>query len=159
MADDEVQAMVDAAQQAIADRGVLWTNNAVELKTHTASAENLLIQGRNAAAVDIARMAGLPAAIIDAVPPGASDTYQNVQAKLREARDIGLDSYAASLTARLSLDDVLPRGVWCEFEWDPLLRDGFTARMEGYKAAQDAGVYSAEECRVIERGQPFEGEA
>jgi hypothetical protein len=138
---------------------VLWTNNAVELKTHTASAENLLIQGRNAAAVDIARMAGLPAAIIDAVPPGASDTYQNVQAKLREARDIGLDSYAASLTARLSLDDVLPRGVWCEFEWDPLLRDGFTARMEGYKAAQDAGVYSAEECRVIERGQPFEGEA
>lgn len=159
MDDDEVQALVDGAQAAIAARGVVWTNNAVELKTHTASAENLLIQGRNAAAVDIARMSGLPAAIIDAVPPGASDTYQNVQAKLREARDIGLDSYAAAVTARLSLDDVLPRGVWCEFEWDPLLRDGFTARMEGYKAAQDAGVYDVDECRELERGRPLEGEA
>jgi hypothetical protein len=153
----EVDELVADAEEAVNTRGVLFTNNALELRTHEAKAENLLISGRNAAAVDIARMVGLPAPIIDAITPGSSGTYSNLQAKLREARDIGLDAYAAAVTSRLSLDDLLPRGVWCAFDWEPWIRPDFLERMNGYSAAQAAGVYDVDECRALERGRPLEG--
>ena len=157
LTDDEIDGLVGDAQEAVDTRGVLFTNNAIELKTHEAKAENLLISGRNAAAVDIARMVGLPAPIIDAITPGSSGTYDNLQAKIREARDIGLDAYASAITARLSLDDLLPHGTWCAFDWEPWTRSDFLERMQGYKAAQDAGVYDVDECRDLERGRPLEG--
>jgi len=152
LTDTEIGQLVAATRQAISQRGVVFTNEALELRTHAAVAENLLISGRNAAAVDIARMAGLPAPLIDAYPVGSSATYSNVQARLREARDIGIDDYARAVTDRLSLDDVLPRGVTCSHKWESLLRNDFQARMDGYTAAQAAGVYTVEECRDIERG-------
>lgn len=157
LSDDEVDVLVADAQEAVDTRGVLFTNSALELRTHEAKAENLLISGRNAAAVDIARMVGLPAPIIDAITPGSSGTYDNLQAKIREARDIGLDSYASAITARLSLDDLLPHGTWCAFDWEPWTRADFLPRMQGYSAAQDAGVYDVDECRALERGRPLEG--
>ncbi len=154
MSDEEISAVVADAQAAVAARGILYTNAALELRTHTADAENLLVTGRNAAAVDIARAVGLPAPILDAYPAGSSGTYQNAQARLREARDLGADMYSAAITARLSLDDVLPRGVSCAFDWDSMLRDDFNTRMDGYAAAQAAGVYSAAECREMETRRP-----
>jgi len=157
LSDDEIRALVDEAQAAVESNGVLYTNAATELKMHAASAENLLISGRNAAAVDIARMVSLPAATIDAHAPGSSGTYANVQARLREARDIGLSDYAEAITDRLSLNDVLPRGVVCGFEWDEVLRPDFRERMDGYAAAQAAGIFTAQECRDLETGPAPEG--
>lgn len=155
LTEDEIGALVASARDAVASRGVLYTNSAVELRTHAAAAENLLISGRNAAAVDIARAVGLPAAILDAHAPGSSGTYTNTAARLREARDLGADMYAQAITARLSLPDILPNGVACGFVWDSLLRATFAERMEGYAAAIDAGVYTAEECRAFERLEPL----
>jgi hypothetical protein len=159
LSDSEIRDLVAEAQSAVASNGVLFTNAATELKMHAASAENLLISGRNAAAVDIARMVSLPAAALDAHAPGSSGTYDNVQARLREVRDIGLSDYAEAVTDRLSLDDVLPRGVSCSFEWDEVLRPGFKERMDGYAAAQAAGIFTAQECRELEVGPAPEGHA
>lgn len=156
MSDAEIQGLVSEARAAIAAHGVLYTSAGMELTTHSASPENLLISGRNAAAVDIARMVGLPASVLDAHAPGSSGTYQNVQARLREARDIGVDAYSTPITERLSMDDILPRGVSCVFHWDAMLREDFSDRMGGYKTAVEAGVYTAAECRAMEAGQPRE---
>jgi hypothetical protein len=158
LTDEEIADVVAEVRAAIADRGVVYTNEALQLVSHAASAENLLISGRQAAAVDIARMVGLPAPMVDAYPPGASSEYQNFQARMKEARDIGVDAYASAIEARLSMDDVLPRGVTCSYDWDNMLRADFKDRMEGYTAAQTAGVYSAEECRAMELGRPEEGQ-
>lgn len=157
LTDIEVDTLVTNALDAVRDHGVLFTNAALELRAHGASVENLLISGRNAAAVDIARIVGLPAPVIDAYPAGSSSSYNNVQSRLKEARDIGADAYAAAISERLSMDDVLPQGVTCAFDWDPLLRQDFKERMEGYQAAQDAGVYTADECRAMETGPAKEG--
>jgi phage portal protein BeeE len=152
LTDPEIDDLVDGAAAAVRKRGVLYTNSATQLNMHEASSENLLISGRTAAAIDVARMTGLPSPVLDAYAEGSSANYANVQARLKEARDIGVDAYAAAITARLSLDDVLPRGVACSFDWDALLRNDFADRMAGYKAAQEAGVYDVDECRAIERG-------
>lgn len=157
LTDHEIAELIAAWQQALAGSGVAYTNAAVELRTHGAPAENLLIEGRTAAAVDIARAVGLPSTMIDATAPGSSMTYQNAQAKARELIDFGLASYADPITSRLSMDDCLPRGVWCRFDWDDLTRADFAGRMAAYEVAQRSGVFSIDELRDRERGTPHEG--
>jgi hypothetical protein len=72
--------------------------------------EQLLIDGRNAAAVDVARHASIPAAMIDATNAGASLTYETTQGRSGQFLDWGVSLYMDAISARLSLDDVLPRG-------------------------------------------------
>lgn len=96
--------------------GVAYTNRAIETKEHSAADSHLMIDGRNAAAVDIARAAGVPAAMIDAVTPGSSLSYQNTQARMQELLTFGVAPMITAIAARLSLDDVVPPGSEIEFD-------------------------------------------
>lgn len=64
----EVDRMIERWAEARRGKngGVAYTNHAIELREHGAASEHLLIEGRNAAAVDVARAVGIPAAMIDA---------------------------------------------------------------------------------------------
>lgn len=96
--------------------GVAFTSSGIEVKEHGASNEHLLIEGRNAAAVDVARHAGIPATMIDATLSGSSISYQNTAARMAELVTFGLAPIMAALAARLSLDDVTPPGVTLRFD-------------------------------------------
>lgn len=96
--------------------GVAFTNSSIEVKEHGASNEHLLIDGRNAAAVDVARHAGIPATMIDATLSGSSLSYQNSAARMSELVTFGLAPHMASVAARLSLDDVTPPDVRIKFD-------------------------------------------
>lgn len=100
---------------------VAYTPRTIELRTHGAHSEQLLIDGRNAAAVDCARMISVPAATVDATPIGASLQYSTIEMRNQELVDYGLAAYAASVSARLSLDDVTPRGRRVSFDLDEFL--------------------------------------
>lgn len=100
--------------------GVAYTNQGIELKEHGAHAENLLIEGRNAAAVDIARSCGIPSSMIDA-NGGGSLTYQTIEGRNREFVDYGLAPYLASISARLGMDDISPRGTRIAFDLEEYL--------------------------------------
>lgn len=156
LSDAEIDDLTGAWETALAGKGVAYTNEAVEVRTHGATAEQLLISGRNAAAVEIARTVGVPATAVDAVVPGSSMTYVNAQARSRELIDFGVAAYAEAITARLSLDDVLPRGVTVSFNYDPMVRESFSDRMAGYATAAAAGVYTVDELRMLETGRPLE---
>ncbi|ERH31095.1 phage portal protein, HK97 family [Actinomyces sp. oral taxon 877 str. F0543] len=136
--------------------GVSYTNQSIETRTHGAQPENLLVDGRKAAALDIARVLGLPAWTVDASVEGTSLTYSNVPSRNRELIDYGLDPYMSAIAERLSMDDILPRGQWARFNTDALLRDDFNTRMAGYKAALEVGVYTIDQLRDRERGIPLE---
>src|SRR4029077_9559918 len=82
--------------------------------------EQLLINGRNAQAVEIARLAGIPAASIDAAIPGTTLTYANLIDRLNDLVNFGLRGYGEALTSRLSMSDCLPAGVTAEFDYGPL---------------------------------------
>ncbi|MGW0247930.1 phage portal protein [Nocardia goodfellowii] len=114
----EIDALVAAwaAARRGANGGVAYTNNAIELREHGAPNEHLLIEGRNAAAVDIARAAGLPAASIDATGPTASLTYETTQGRNAELVDYGLAPYMSAISARLGMDDMVPPGVRIAFD-------------------------------------------
>lgn len=158
LTDDQIDALTArwGAARAGQNGGVAYTNQSIEAKTHGQAAEQLLIAARNYAAVDMARLCGMPAWAVDAVVEGSSMTYNNTPGRTRELIDYGLQPYMTAIEQRLSLDDVLPAGRWARFDTSAVLQLDFEARMRGYKSAIDAGVYTAEECRQLEAGHPLE---
>ena len=89
--------------------GVAFTSSGIEVREHGAATEHLLIEGRTAAALDIARAVGIPGAIVDAIQAEGL-TYQNADSKRDDLHTYGLASYTSAIGARLGLDDVSPAG-------------------------------------------------
>jgi hypothetical protein len=113
----ERKALIAATRTALADnQGILFTNAAIETKAHPYGDAALLIAGRNAAALNVARAASIPAALIDATSEGASLEYATLQGRNLQFLDYGLGMYLDAVTARLSMDDVLPRGHRAAFD-------------------------------------------
>lgn len=91
--------------------GVAYTPQSIEARPHGTASADLLIQGRNAAAVDAARIVGVPAAMIDASNVNSSLTYETLEGRGGEYIDRSLPLYLGPIDARLSLDDVTPAGT------------------------------------------------
>lgn len=156
LSNEEVDALIArwARARRGANGGVAFTGPSVEVKTHGAAAEQLLIQGRTAASLAVARSFGLPAWALDVSVTGSSLTYSNVPSRSRELLDYSLRPYMDAIEGRLSMDDVAPPGV--EVRLDPirLLRGDFADRMNAGKVAIEAGIYSVDEIRALEIEAP-----
>lgn len=99
-----------------ANDGILFTNNAVETIEHRVDSDALQLGARNASALDVARLANMPAAMLDASSAGASLEYQTLQGRNQQWLDYGLSLYMDAVTARLSMDDVVPAGQRVAFD-------------------------------------------
>lgn len=89
----------------------------VTVDTSGEIATDLFESGRNGNRLDLANHAGLPASLLEGVRQGGSGggtemRYTGVQngAQRNEVWDFGLKKYASAIAARLSLDDVCPKG-------------------------------------------------
>lgn len=80
--------------------------------------ENLLIEGRNAAAVDCARAMNVPAAFIDATVGGTSLSYQNAASRMIELVTFGVEPMMSAIESRLNQPDIRP-----DYRADPLRFD------------------------------------
>lgn len=89
--------------------GVGFTNKLVEAQVLGSHLDKLLIEGRNADAVDIARQVGVTASSLDATAAGASLEYTTAATRNQELLDYGVKFYMDAITARLSQDDCVPR--------------------------------------------------
>lgn len=134
-----------------------FTNAALEVRTHGLPAEQLLIQGRKSVTLEVAQLLNLPAWALDGEVGGSSITYSNSPSRSRELLDYTLAGYFDAIAGRLSMDDILPRGTWAHPLTEQLTTPDFADRMAGYKAAQDAGIYTREQCIALETGTPLEG--
>ena len=99
-----------------ANDGVLFTNNAVELVEHRVDSDALQLGARNASALDVARIANMPAMMLDATAQGASLEYQTMTGRNQQWLDYGLALFMDPVEARLSMDDVLPAGQRSAFD-------------------------------------------
>lgn len=116
--DDTVTAWV--AARAGETGAVAFTPYGLEAHPLGAVPEQLLVEGRNAAAVDTARHVGIPAAMLDATNAGASLTYETTQGRNQQFLDYGVAMYLDAIGARLSMDDVVPRGQRSFLDTAPL---------------------------------------
>ena len=117
MTEEDIAALIKGWSEARAgaNGGVAFTNNGIEVREHGAPREHLLIEGRNASAVDIARCMGVPAALIDAQAQQGALTYETTQDRNAQFLTYGLAPYLDAISARLSQDDVSPRKTGVEF--------------------------------------------
>ena len=101
--------LVAQTRQALADnQGILFTNSAVEVAEYRLDSGELLVGGRQAAALDVARHMNIPGAMIDAAPTGSTLTYSNPESRNQQFLDYSLLSYMDAITAALSMDAVVP---------------------------------------------------
>lgn len=109
---DELVASWKAARKAKGGAAVGYTSKAIEARELGAKAGNdLLIEARNAAALDLARVVGVAASRIDATAPKSSLNYETTAGRNQELVDFDLALYLTPIAARLSLDDCVPRGT------------------------------------------------
>jgi hypothetical protein len=117
----ERREIVAEVRQALADNGgILYTNSALELTEYRLDSSELLVGGRQAAALDVARHCNLPGAMIDAEPTGSSLTYSNPESRNQQWLDYGLASYLDAIGAALSMDNVVPTGQRVAFDTSSL---------------------------------------
>jgi hypothetical protein len=118
LTDPEIDALIArwvAARKGVTG-GVAYTSKNVELKEHGSHEAQLLIDGRNADAVDVSRLVSSPAAMADATSAGASLTYETTSGRNTQFLDYGAKFYMDAIAARLSMDDVVPRGQRTAFD-------------------------------------------
>lgn len=130
LTDDEIDALVAewAAARAGENGGVAYTNEFIETKELGSNSDTaLMIEARNAAAVDLARIVGISAGQIDATAPKASLNYETTTGRNQEFVDLDLALYMTPITARLSMDDVCPRGQRVDFDLSALTGPTFPA--------------------------------
>lgn len=96
-------------------------NSAVEFKEFQSDPSKLqLTEARNYAALEMSRLAGVPAYLVSA-PTSSGMTYQNAQQARQDLWLWGALPYATAIQERLSMDDILPRGRHVEFDIDEAL--------------------------------------
>lgn len=115
---DQIENLVNGwiAARRSPEGAVSYTNSSIEVKTHGSYESHLLTGGRQAAALDIARVTGIPAIMLDAAASDGTMSYSNVDARNTEFIDFCLAPLMSSITARLGMDDVVPRGVAIAFD-------------------------------------------
>lgn len=113
----EKKQLISEARAAMYEQGgVMFTNAAITAELLPFDSAQLLVEGRNAASVDMARLVAAPAAIADATAAGASLTYETTAGRNQELIDYGIAGYMAAIEARLSMDDCVPRGSRVAFD-------------------------------------------
>ncbi|WP_408898648.1 phage portal protein [Nocardioides sp. R1-1] len=119
LTDDEIDVLIArwAAARDGVNGAVGFTNKDIEAKTLSGGDDGqLMIESRNAAAVDVARMIGVSASVIDATSPKASLNYETTENRNAELVDRDLALYMDPIAWRLSQDDVTPHGTHIAFD-------------------------------------------
>lgn len=118
MAPEDIDEVVDrwVTARQVAGHGVGFTNRLIEARELGRVDPALLIEGRNAAAVDCARIIGVAAGMVDATAPKSSLNYETQEGRGLEHTEYGVEPYLEAVEARLSLDDCVPRGTRVAFD-------------------------------------------
>lgn len=87
-----------------------------------ATGTDLFIEATNSIAVQIAQLTHVPATLLEAsVAAGASLNYQNMASSRSWWIDTSLAYWLTAIEARLSMDDVTPRGTYLQFDLSNLI--------------------------------------
>lgn len=155
----EIEALLNAWEQARETRSIGYTNGVVDYETIQGySARELqLVEAREHSALEVARLFALPAFALDANQPGSSMTYGNVVDRRRDLLE-ALRPWMTVVEQTLSLDDrsgriagtLLAHGTTARFNADAYTRDSPEDRMQTWEIALRAGVLDLDEVRAAE---------
>lgn len=118
----EVTDLIESWESARKSGGATgYTPAQIETKVHGQTSAELFIEGRNASRLDFANYLNIPAALLEGSLSTASLTYSTTEGKRNELVDYSLRYWSNPIEARLSQDDVTPRGSRIAFDFTELL--------------------------------------
>lgn len=118
----EVEDLIESWESARKSGGATgYTPAQIETKVHGEASAELFVEGRNASRLDFANHLNIPAALLEGSMATASLTYSTVEGRRNELVDYSLSYWANPIEARLSQDDVTPRGSRVVFDLSDLL--------------------------------------
>lgn len=145
-----VDDILTAWEEARANRSTAYLNSTIEAQPQGWNAAELqLVDAKNAAAVQIARMANLDPVWTGAGVPGSSLTYSNRVDLYRQLLDTALTPVMNLIAQRLSMNDVTPRGHELEFDTSVFLRGNPTDLASLIKEMLPLGVLTVDESRQL----------
>jgi len=143
---DSVAKLLASFKQARRDRSTAYTEGPIKIQTlGFDSAQMQLVEARSHAASEVARLMGIPAWYLNA--ESASSTYSNVSAERRSLLDFGARQIILAIEARLSMDDVTPRGQYVKFDVDDFLRGNPAEQSDIAIKLVGAGIITIDEAR------------
>lgn len=118
LTDEEARAVVDAWATARTqpNGAVGYTPANIEVRTHGEVKADLMVEGRNAVRTDIGSFLNIRASMLDGTMGVDSLTYTTTEGERNSFYEFDLPFWTDPITSRLSLDDVLPRGQYVEFQ-------------------------------------------
>jgi len=116
--DDEIEEFVDSfAKARISPNGAIgYTPKGVTLETHGEVKAELMLEGRNAIRTDVGSHLNIRASMIDGTAGVDSLTYSTTQGEKNSFYEFDLPFWTDPFAARLSLDDIVPRGTRIRFD-------------------------------------------
>jgi len=150
--DTEVDAMLAAYQTARASSSVAYLNGGVDLTTFGYSAlDTQLVENRNQAAIQIARLLNLDPFWVGASISGSSLTYQNRLDLRTDLVSFTLTNYMLPIEQRLSMWDVTPSQYShrVRFDLTAFLRANLDSRATTAIALLSAGIITQQEARAF----------
>lgn len=157
--DDEIDALLDRWEESRRNRSVGYLNGVLDYQAQGWNARELqLVEAREHAALEVARMLGLPSRTLNAATNDAM-TYSNDTAARRDTLEalrpwmsvieqtLGMDDRTGVLSGRLT-----PRGVSVRFDADAYTRDDPETRMRIWQAGLAMKLWTVED---IKRQEPL----
>jgi HK97 family phage portal protein len=118
---EQVTNLLSAWKTARATRSTAYLSGPLDVTAFGFDPASLqLVEARQHTASEVARMCGIPAWYLNA--ESASATYSNVSAERRSLVDFSLKPIMATISERLSMNDMTPRGQVVRFNLDDYLR-------------------------------------
>lgn len=115
---DEVEEFVKAwgAARRARDGAIGYTPPGLEIRTHGTVAADLMVEGRNAVRTDIGSFLNVRASMLDGTMGVDSLTYSTTAGERNSFYEFDLPFWTDPIEARLSMDDVVPRGQVVRFD-------------------------------------------
>ena len=147
---DQVDALLEAWETARTEKVTAYLNSTIDAKAMGINpSEMQLDDARNAAAIQIARLANLDPIWTGAGVPGSSLTYSNRIDLYRQLLDTALRPVMDLISQRLTMPDVTPRGHVVTFDTSVFLR-GNPVDIAGLAAQMlPLNVMSIDEARTL----------
>lgn len=148
---DTVDSILDAWENARATRSTAYLNSTMDAQSvgGFSPSELQLVEGRNASAVAVARMANLDPVWTGSGVPGASLIYSNRVDLYRQLLDVSLSPVMRLIDERLSMPDVTPAGDVVRFDPSVFLRANVTELAAVVNTLVPLGVLTVDEARDL----------
>lgn len=155
--DADIKRLLDQWEAQRSTRSTGYLNAVLDYETYGwNAAEMQLTEAREHAALEVARLFGLPAQSLNA-PTGDSMTYANAVEGRRDVL-VALRPWMTVVEQTLSLNDrtgtargmYLPRGLTAQLVSDDYTRDDPLTRMQTWAAAREAEILTDEQIAALE---------